>query len=67
MFFWSMIISSAALFVIAAAANAGRTVGLANFDGATWVYLALGLSSLGAAVSQPRLAPAPVAQRTSRR
>jgi cell division protein FtsW (lipid II flippase) len=67
MCFWSMIISSVALFVLAAAANAGMTVGLAASEGATWVFLALGLSSLGVAVGQPRLAPAPVAQRTSSR
>jgi len=67
MYFWSMIISSAALFVLAAAAGAGMTVGLAASEGATWVFLVLGFSSLGAAVGQPRLAPAPVAQRSQRR
>ncbi|HEY2052281.1 MAG TPA: hypothetical protein VGH03_23300 [Caulobacteraceae bacterium] len=66
MLFWSMIISSVALFGLATAANAGMTVGLAASEGATWTFLALGLSALGAAVSQPRMAPAPAPARQRR-
>jgi hypothetical protein len=59
MYFWSMIISSVALFGLATAANAGMTVSWAASQPAIWTFLALGLVSLGAAVAQPRLAPAP--------
>ncbi|MBV8682521.1 MAG: hypothetical protein JO111_06585 [Caulobacteraceae bacterium] len=65
--FWSMIISSAALFGLAMAAQAGMTVGLAATKAAPLTLLVLGLSSLGAAVCGAQSAPARVAQRAPRR
>jgi hypothetical protein len=64
--FWSMIISSVALFGLAMAAQAGMTVGLATLELAPVTFVVLGLTSLGAAVCEPRLAPARVVQRRSR-
>lgn len=65
--FWSMIISAAALFGLAMAAQAGMTVGLAATTAAPLTFLVLGLSSFGAALCQPAPAPVPVAQRRPRR
>ena len=65
--FWSMIISSAALFGLAMAAQAGMTVGLAAMEPAPVTLVVLGLSALGAAVCSPGLAPASVAERARRR
>lgn len=67
MLFWSMIISSVALFGLALAAQAGMTAGLAAVAPAPLTFLVLGLGALGVAVCQPALAPAPVAQRRARR
>ncbi|MBV8684344.1 MAG: hypothetical protein JO111_15820 [Caulobacteraceae bacterium] len=64
--FWLLTISSAAFFGLATTASAGITVGVATTALAPLGLVALGLTFLTAAVCQPGLAPAPVAQRRSR-
>jgi len=65
--FWSLIISSAALFGLVTAASAGRTVAWAASEPATLAFVMLGLCALAAAVSQPRLAPVAITERHARR
>jgi hypothetical protein len=49
------------------AASAGRTVAWAASEPATLAFVMLGLCTLAAAVSQPRLAPVAITERHARR
>jgi hypothetical protein len=65
--FWFLIISSAALFGLVAAAGAGKTAAWTASAPATLAFVMLGLCTLTAAICQPRLAPVAVAQHRVRR
>ena len=65
--FWSLIISSAALFGLVTAAGAGRTVAWVASEPATLAFVVLGLSTLAAAICQPDLEPVAIAERRARR
>ncbi|HEY2052282.1 MAG TPA: hypothetical protein VGH03_23305 [Caulobacteraceae bacterium] len=57
--FWSLIISSASLFGLVAAAYDGITVAWVASAPATLAFVVLGLCTLIAATCQPTLTPAP--------